>query len=185
MKMNNASPFATLAACASLALSSAAFAAGGHAGHQHGHDGHGAHGHGNFAGGRPGNAGDVDRTIAVKAGDVYFDPKAITVKAGETVRFVVTNIGKIDHDFTLGTPEIQQAHQQEMAKMMQGGGMDHAHHDDANAVMLKPGETKELIWTFAEADNLEFGCNIPGHYQAGMKGRFEFVGRGHGNHSGT
>jgi uncharacterized cupredoxin-like copper-binding protein len=50
-------------------------------------------------------------------------------------------------------------------------------HDDPNAVMVQPGETKELIWTFTKTENVEFGCNVPGHYEAGMKGTFNFVPR--------
>ncbi len=70
-----------------------------------------------------------------------------------------------------------------MMRMMQAGtshGDMHGAmmpHDDPNAVMVHPGETKELIWTFAEAENVEFGCNVPGHYEAGMKGTFNFVPR--------
>ena len=47
-------------------------------------------------------------------------------------------------------------------------------HDDANAVLVEPGATAELIWTFTNAADLEFACNIPGHYQAGMYGRVTF-----------
>jgi uncharacterized cupredoxin-like copper-binding protein len=35
---------------------------------------------------------------------------------------------------------------------------------------VEPGKTAELTWTFSKATRLEFACNIPGHYQAGMKG---------------
>ena len=41
--------------------------------------------------GAPGRATDVDRTIRVKARDLSFDPPVLEVKAGETVRFIVTN----------------------------------------------------------------------------------------------
>jgi uncharacterized cupredoxin-like copper-binding protein len=58
-------------------------------------------------------------------------------------------------------------------------GMDHgmAHgdgamkHDDPNSMLVEPGKTAELTWTFADATGLEFACNIPGHYQAGMVGK--------------
>ena len=43
-------------------------------------------------------------------------------------------------------------------------------HNDPNAVMVQPGETKELIWHFKRVRDVKFGCNVPGHYQAGMKG---------------
>jgi uncharacterized cupredoxin-like copper-binding protein len=51
-------------------------------------------------------------------------------------------------------------------------GMGHAmQHDDPNSVLVAPGKTAELTWTFTKATNIEFACNIPGHYQAGMVGK--------------
>ncbi len=43
-------------------------------------------------------------------------------------------------------------------------------HDDPNSVLLEPGKTAEIVWTFNETTSLEFACNVPGHYQAGMVG---------------
>lgn len=65
--------------------------------------------------------------------------------------------------------------------MLQQPDMGHA---DGNAVLVKPGETKELIWTFSDAQNLEFACNLPGHYQAGMKGEIKVTGQGKEEHHG-
>lgn len=44
-------------------------------------------------------------------------------------------------------------------------------HDDPNSVLLDPGAHGELIWTFSEPTELEFACNVPGHYQSGMVGK--------------
>jgi uncharacterized cupredoxin-like copper-binding protein len=30
------------------------------------------------------------------------------------------------------------------------------------------------VWTFTEKADLEFACNVPGHYQAGMYGDIDF-----------
>ncbi|VVO23795.1 plastocyanin/azurin family copper-binding protein [Pseudomonas fluorescens] len=54
------------------------------------------------------------------------------------------------------------------AGMAHGSSMQ---HDDPNSVLVEPGKTAELTWTFSKAGNLEFACNIPGHYQAGMVGK--------------
>jgi len=137
----------------------------------------GAHHNQAMMGGKPGKPDKVDRTVTVTLKDLSFGIKDIKVKNGETIRFVIRNGTDIAHDFTIGTKAVQKAHQKEMLKMMDamskgGHGMKHA---DANAVFLKAGETKEIIWQFAKADHLEFGCNVPGHYQAGMKGHFSFV----------
>ena len=43
-------------------------------------------------------------------------------------------------------------------------------HDDPNSVLLEPGKTGEVIWTFSEATEVGFACNVPGHRNAGMVG---------------
>lgn len=53
--------------------------------------------------GRPGRAADITRTISVTADDTGFSVKTIDVHPGETVRFVVTDIDKIDHEFSVAT----------------------------------------------------------------------------------
>ena len=119
--------------------------------------------------------------------DIAFSPKSLDVKAGETVRFVLVNKGQLLHEFNLGHAAMHAAHQKEMLEMQQNGmltptgmsheSMDHSamghgamKHDDPNSVLVAPGKTAELTWTFTKTDNLEFACNVPGHYQAGMVG---------------
>lgn len=151
-----------------VALAPGPAAADDAAGHGDGHGGHDA----GF--GRPGTAAQVGRTVRVEATDTKFNIASLAVRAGETIRFVVVNKGEAEHDFTIGDAATQQAHRAEMAKMMEHGAMDHGagamHHDDPNAVFLKPGETKALIWTFSRPGTFEFACNVPGHYEAGMHG---------------
>lgn len=150
----------------------------------HGHDqGHSekAGGHGaahSMPGGMPGKAADVSRTVLVIAKDTEFNLKKIQVKSGETIRFVVRNKGDLVHEFTVGTHEMQKDHQAEMMKMMDEGkltadkvegGMEHNH---GNSALVEPGKEGEVIWMFHKGATLEFGCNIPGHYEQGMKGEF-------------
>ncbi len=146
---------------------------------------------GQFAFGQPADAAQATRTVEVTLGDIYFEPKSLDVKKGETVRFVLVNKGRLMHEFNLGDAAMHAAHQQEMLKMTASGmltptgmkhdmaGMDHGmshaegamKHDDPNSVLVEPGKTAELTWTFTDATGLEFACNIPGHYQAGMVGK--------------
>jgi uncharacterized cupredoxin-like copper-binding protein len=123
-----------------------------------------------FAFGEPGKSGAVDRTIRVAAADTEFSIEKMHIHAGETIRFIVTNTGELDHDFTIGPADLQAKHRQEMMEMMGGGDAMAAMHEEPNAVYLKPGETKELLWRFAKTNELEFACNVPGHYESGMKG---------------
>jgi uncharacterized cupredoxin-like copper-binding protein len=122
-----------------------------------------------FRFGEPGTAARVDRTVTITMKDMSFEPDHLTVKAGETIRFVIANQSEADHDFTIGDVEEQTAHRKEMAEMMEKGSEMH-HDDDANAVSVKAGQTGTLIWKFSKAGSFEFDCNIPGHFEAGMKG---------------
>lgn len=144
---------------------------------------------GHFDFGQPASAAKASRSIDVVMGDMTFDPAALDIKAGETVRFVLINKGQLLHEFNLGNAAMHAQHQQEMLEMQQSGqltptamkqGMAHGsmghgqagmRHEDPNSVLVEPGKTAELIWTFNEAMRLEFACNVPGHYQAGMKGK--------------
>ena len=116
--------------------------------------------------GQPANAADADRVIEIDANDTLtFDASEITVAAGETITFRITNTGNIAHDFTLGDQETQAEHE---AEMMDNG--ETMTHDDPNTVVLAAGETKELTWRFSEAGTVLIGCHQPGHYAAGMAG---------------
>ena len=91
------------------------------------------------------------------------EPASMTVPAGVPVTFVVTNSGVIDHEFYLGDEAAQAEHEKEMAEM---GGMG---HDEPEGIAVKPGETKELTYTFVGAGQTLAGCHVVGHYGAGMK----------------
>lgn len=136
--------------------------------------------------GHPGDPAKVGRTVAVTMRDSAFEPERLDIREGETVRFVVTNAGELVHEFNIGTAAMHGAHQAEMQAMVDGGVLeadrirhdlmrhgDHGmRHDHANSVLLEPGGTGEIVWTFDTHARLEFACNVPGHYQAGMVGRF-------------
>lgn len=122
--------------------------------------------------GVPGKASDVTRTIDVTALDMAFQMKSFRVRSGETIRFVVKNEDEVDHDFTIAPPAMQAAHRKKMMEMMESEDGMSKMHNESNAVFVKPGETKELIWKFAKVGGIEFACNLPGHYESGMKGMF-------------
>ncbi|WDY59609.1 cupredoxin domain-containing protein [Pseudomonas sp. PSKL.D1] len=138
-----------------------------------------------FAFGEPAPAAKATRTVEVVLKDISFEPNNLQVKAGETVRFVLINEGKLPHEFNLGDKAMHAEHQKEMIAMqgklytagMNHEGMDHgqmnhgAHgHDAGNTVLVQPGQRAELTWTFRKSAPIEFACNVPGHYQAGMVG---------------
>ena len=110
--------------------------------------------------GRPGDPGNVSRTIEITAVENRFKPSEINVKQGETIKFVVKNNGKKKHEMMLGTPEEIDKH----GKMMKRNP-DMEHHDHPNMVTVDPGETGELVWHFTEAGTVSFACPLPGHFK--------------------
>ena len=145
--------------------------------------------------GKPAKASASQRMIDITLGEMYFKPETLNVKAGETVRFVLKNEGQLLHEFNIGTSDMHVHHREEMAMMMEHGmltptginpermNMDHGQmgmgsmkHDDPNSVLVEPGKTMELVWTFPKSGALQVACNIPGHSEAGMVGQIA-IGR--------
>lgn len=132
--------------------------------------------------GQPGEESQIDRTIQVEMGEMFFSPNGIDVKAGETIRFVISNTGDFVHEFNIGTQQMHEDHAEEMMMMMENGVLEadrinHAMmnaadmaHDDANSMLLEPGTSDEVIWTFSGTATLEISCNVPGHRESGMRG---------------
>lgn len=115
--------------------------------------------------GEPGEAKAVTRTIAVRMSDTMrFHPEKISVKRGETIRFVVQNDGLEPHEFMLGEIKALQEHAEVMRKhptMV---------HEEPNAITVNPSQTGELVWKFTTSGRVDFACLIPGHFEKGMKG---------------
>jgi uncharacterized cupredoxin-like copper-binding protein len=116
--------------------------------------------------GQQGDPKKVTRTIRVGMSDkMRFDPENITVKKGETIRFVVANKGAILHEMVLGTPQALKEHAELMKKHP---GME---HDEPNIIHVKPGATGDIVWQFTKTGDFQFACLIPGHFEAGMVGK--------------
>ena len=135
-----------------------------------------------------GKLSEVSRTIEIKMYDNYYEPNLITVKKGETIKFVITNLGEMVHEYNIGTKEMHIKHQPEMQKlidheiisfdkidkkkMKEMSKKDHSlAHSHSNSVMLEPQTKGEIIWKFSKDIELEMACNIPGHYESGMVGK--------------
>ena len=174
--MNPSFRKSSLAAFCFMAFGPPAIAAGSHAG---------GHGHDESSIGEPGVATRVDRTVRIDMSDAMrFRPARIEARRGETIRFVVSNSGRLKHELVLGTAVELKEHAELMKKHPE---MEHA---EPNMVTLAPGATGEVIWRFTRAGTVDFACLQPGHFDAGMKGRVKVgvrigtaPGTGHADHS--
>ena len=137
--------------------------------------------------GEKGDPNKIDRIVNIKMYDNYYEPNLIKIKKGETIKFIVENLGEMVHEYNIGTKEMHIKHQPEMqklvdheillidkidrVKMKKMSKMDHSlGHSHSNSVMLEPKTSGEIIWRFSKNINLEIACNIPGHYESGMVG---------------
>jgi uncharacterized cupredoxin-like copper-binding protein len=116
--------------------------------------------------GSHGGSAEPTRTVDVTMRDIAYDPATLSVKAGETVKFVFRNEGRIRHDAFIGDEAAQAEHEKEMREESSDGKDGH-HGDDA--ITVDPGETGSLTHTFKAGDVLVIGCHEVGHYAAGMK----------------
>lgn len=122
-----------------------------------------------FSAGEPGDPKRPTRIVPVTMqetddGKMLFSPNRIDVKKGEQVRFVITNTGKVQHEFVLASKEDNNKH---AALMQKYPDME---HDDPNGKTLQPGQKTEMLWRFSKSGTFEFACLIPGHREAGMFG---------------
>ena len=135
--------------------------------------------------GSQGEMSEVTRTIKVLMYDNYYEPKNFNIKAGETIKFEVENVGNLVHEFNIANAMMHMKHQPEMIKMVENeiiladsidkekmkkmAKMDKSMaHSHSNSVLLAPKEKGHIVWKFDNAENIEIACNVPGHYQVGM-----------------
>jgi uncharacterized cupredoxin-like copper-binding protein len=122
--------------------------------------------------GKQGDPKKVTRTIAIDMNDTMrFSPADITVKQGETIKFVVKNSGKMMHEMVLGT----------MAELKEHGEMMRKHpgmeHDEPYMSHVSPGKKEQMVWQFTKAGEFNYACLVPGHFEAGMVGKIKVAAK--------
>ncbi|MFQ5879701.1 MAG: plastocyanin/azurin family copper-binding protein [Dehalococcoidia bacterium] len=121
--------------------------------------------------------------IQIRLGEMYFEPDEIRLQEGQQVTIELINEGAVLHEFMVGR-EVE----------MHNGTADGYEHDFFEGVDVEyTGEKAELereeehgteveleaggkgVLTFTvptgKTGEWEIGCFIPGHYEAGMKGK--------------
>lgn len=96
--------------------------------------------------------GAPDVILAAHAGlaeqEFVLHPSPLRVPLGSVVEIRVENQGQIPHTFTI-------------------------HRFEADTGVLEPGESKNVKFRANEAGGFEIMCDVPGHYQSGMKATLE------------
>ena len=114
--------------------------------------------------GREGDPRKVRRVIKIELSDTmrYF-PSEITVRRGDTVRFMLRNDGKQPHDMVIGSMD-------ELKKRAALVKRGQAKVAGPGAARVPAGGTARLIWQFTRPGEYYYACLVPGHFDAGMIG---------------
>ena len=94
--------------------------------------------------------------VTVVATDLKFAPPTIQAKVGQPIKIVLENKGAIEHDIAFPT-----------IKADKPGATLKA--------VAKAGQTAILEFTPTAKGSYEYTCTIPGHKEAGMKGKINIV----------
>ena len=115
--------------------------------------------------GRTGDPKKISRIVEIDMSDkMRFTPAVLTVKRGDTIRFVARNSGKQMHEMVIGNMKELKEHAELMKKHP---GME---HEEPYMAHVAPGKKAEIVWQFTKTGEFNFGCLIPGHFEAGMVG---------------
>ena len=121
-----------------------------------------------YAFGRAGDSKKATRMVRIGMADTMrFSPAELNIRRGETVRFLVRNTGKLEHEMVIGTLKELKEHAEAMRKHP---GME-MEHDEPFAAHVPPGKSRILVWQFTKPGEFHFGCLEPGHFEAGMVGK--------------
>jgi uncharacterized cupredoxin-like copper-binding protein len=102
--------------------------------------------------------------VQITETDFHITSSVTNFVPGKTYHFLVTNQGKVMHEFMI-MPKV-------MGRMQ---GMSMTDMDKAALVhldMIDPGETQTFTYTFPASmagTHPEFACYVAGHYEAGMR----------------
>jgi uncharacterized cupredoxin-like copper-binding protein len=103
--------------------------------------------------------------ITVEATDFAYHPLSITIPAGQPVTLMLTNTGKVEHDFVIDTINVSDVSASNTSPA------EHHHGDEPQFDLhfsAKAGETSTLQFTTLEPGTYEIFCSVEGHKEAGM-----------------
>lgn len=104
------------------------------------------------------------RMIVIRMDDqLEFVPSDVSAKPGETVLFVLANVGSVaTHDFEVGPAERVALNQADGTIVVQ-------------VENIEPLHVQYLVYTFGTTGSYAFADHRPGHYEAGMKGTVDLT----------
>lgn len=111
----------------------------------------------NLSIGKPGDPSKISRTIKLTMLDNMFLPPEIAVSKGETIQFILINLGNNTHQLLIGMED-------DLKKSA------NSKQKNNNLIRVNPTEQKELIWHFTDEAVIPFACPISTHFKT-MRGQ--------------
>lgn len=135
------------------------------------------------------HAGVAKQVVDLQMKEFAFVPSTVTLKAGVPAEVRLSNRGVVEHEFMVYDPgrmhlagmDPEEMHRQlearsyfrGLAVQVQGKAKQvERHGKDLSMILLAPGQQVVLQFTPRTRGSFEIGCHVPGHYEAGMKGRW-------------
>src|SRR5881628_3098313 len=115
----------------------------------------------------------TSRSVRIDMSDFFFSPTTVNLDPGETVTLMLKNFGTLEHEFMAGRDAIYgQGYEDDwLAKAKPGSGAGHDIGRMGESVRIAPNTTVTITLVVpAAVGQFEFGCFVPRHYEAGMKG---------------
>jgi len=109
------------------------------------------------------------KSVEIKMGEYFFDPKDVTVSAGD-VKITAPNTGKVLHELVL-----IKTNKDPGSFEASGGEVDEDAIEASGATIpgeipdVEPGKTKSATLKLTSGKYAMI-CNVPGHYEQGMYG---------------
>lgn len=103
------------------------------------------------------------KTVAVKAVNMAFEPKEVSVAQGQPVKVTFSNADSLLHDWSIAKLP---------AKVGESMGDEHGHEKrDSVHVAADAGKSGTIEFTPTESGTYVITCTVPGHKEAGMTGK--------------
>ena len=108
------------------------------------------------------------RTLRIDLQNFRFDPAVVDVRLGQEITFVAVNPTDLPHELFIASPAGQEAHHALHASATSGseGELDVG----ATGVYVPARGTAQFTYRFEAAGELQMGCHLVGHWEAGMVG---------------
>lgn len=117
-------------------------------------------------------------TVQIEMSNFAFAPQTIRLKADERVTLRFVNRSPLEHEFMAGRgPQAMGGYAEDFFKGVdvatRSGTAERVGHGGAFELEVAPrmGSGEISFVVPATTGSYEFGCFVPGHYEAGMKGK--------------